>query len=226
MRRLEKGRTQEGGLMESRIMKLESATGVPIRIMPGHYSTNHSHINFYVDTTALKARQSEAEQAAKALAARYVYDTVVDTIVCIEGTNVIGAFLAQQLSEAGVMSMNAHKTIYVTEPEYDNNGQLIFRDNIRPMIAGKNIIVLLADVTTGRTTARCVEAIQYYGGIVRGVCALFSVVPQIKEFPVNAVFTDKDIPDYKAYPAMECPYCRSGIPLDALVNSYGYSKLR
>ncbi len=212
--------------MENQIMKLESETGVPIRIMPGHFSTNHSHINFYVDTTALKARQSEAELAARALASRYIYDTVVDTIVCIEGTEVIGAFLAQQLSEAGVMSMNAHKTIYVVEPEYDNNGQLLFRDNIRPMIAGKNVIVLLADVTTGRTTARCVEAIQYYGGIVRGVCALFSVVDKINEFPVHAVFTEKDIPDYKAYPAVECPYCKNGTPLDALVNSYGYSKLR
>ncbi len=211
--------------MENRIFKLESATKVPIRVMPGHFSTNHSHINFYVDTTALKARQSEAEAAAKALAAMYVYNTIVDTIVCIEGTEVIGAFLAQQLSEAGVMSMNAHKTIYVVAPEYDNNGQLIFRDNIRPMITGKNVIVLLADVTTGRTSARCVEAIQYYGGIVRGVCALFSVVDNVNEFPVNAIFTKKELPDYQAYRPAECPYCRSGVKLDALVNSFGYSKL-
>lgn len=212
--------------MDNNITKLVSATGVPIRITPGHFSTNHSHINYYVDTTALKARQSEAEQAAKALATRYAYDTVVDTIVCIEGTNVIGAFLAQKLSEVGVLSMNAHKTIYVIEPEYDNNGQLIFRDNTRPMIAGKNIIVLLADVTTGRTTARCVEAIQYYGGIVRGVCALFSVVDQVKEFPVNAIFTRNELADYQAYPPADCPYCKKGIPLDALVNSYGFSRLR
>lgn len=212
--------------MDNNITKLISPTGVPIRITPGHFSTNHSHINYYVDTTALKARQSEAEQAAKTLATRYAYDTVVDTIVCIEGTNVIGAFLAQKLSEVGVLSMNAHKTIYVIEPEYDNNGQLIFRDNTRPMIAGKNIIVLLADVTTGRTTARCVEAIQYYGGIVRGVCALFSVVEQIKEFPVNAVFTRNDLPDYQAYPPADCPYCKKGIALDALVNSYGFSRLK
>lgn len=211
--------------MENRIYKLESATKVPIRVMPGHFSTNHSHINFYVDTTALKARQSEAEAAAKDLAAKYVYNTVVDTIVCIEGTEVIGAFLAKELSEAGVMSMNAHKTIYVVAPEYDNNGQLIFRDNIRPMISGKNVIVLLADVTTGRTSARCVEAIQYYGGIVRGVCALFSVVDNVNEFPVSAIFTKKDLPDYQAYRPAECPYCRGGVRLDALVNSFGYSKL-
>lgn len=211
--------------MENRIFKLESATKVPIRITPGHFSTNHSHINYYVDTTALKARQSEAEAAARALSAKYVYNTVVDTIVCIEGTEVIGAFLAQKLSEAGVMSMNAHDTIYVIAPEYDNNGQLIFRDNTRPMISGKNVIVLLADVTTGRTSARCVEAIQYYGGIVRGVCALFSVVANVNEFPVNAIFTEKDLPDYKAYRPTECPYCKAGVRLDALVNSFGYSKL-
>lgn len=210
--------------MESRVFKLTSASGVPIKIMPGHFSTGHSHINYYVDTTTLKARQSEAEDAARFLASMYVRNTIVDTIVCIEGTEVIGAFLAAALTESGVMSMNAHKTIYVVPPEYNNSGQLIFRDNIRPMIEGKNIIVLLADVTTGRTSARCVEGVQYYGGIVRGVCALFSAVEEVAGYQVNAVFTKSDLPDYRAYDSLDCPYCKSKMPLDALVNSFGYSK--
>ncbi len=211
--------------MENKSYEITSSAGVSIRVTQGHFSTNHSHINFYVDTTTLKASHSESMAAARQLAARYIYNTVVDTIVCIEGTEVIAAFLAEQLTEQGIHSMNKEKTIYVIEPEYSSTNQLIFRDNIRPMIDGKNVLVLLADVTTGRTSARCVEGVKYYGGIVRGVCALFSAVNEVDGYPVNAVFTTKDIPDYQAYSASECPFCRANVKLDALVNSFGYSKL-
>lgn len=211
--------------MEKRSYEITSSAGVSIQVTQGHFSTSHSHINYFVDTTTLKASHSESAAAAKQLAAKYVYSTLVDTIICIEGTEVIGAFLAQELTEQGIRSMNTRRTIYVIPPEYTSTNQLIFRDNIRPMIDGKNVLVLLADVTTGRTSARCVEGVKYYGGIVRGVCALFSAVDQVDGYPVNAVFTTKDIPDYQAYSSLECPFCKANVKLDALVNSFGYSKL-
>ncbi len=205
--------------------EITSSAGVSIHVTRGHFSTNHSHINYYVDTTTLKASHSDSAAAAKQLAAKYVYNTMVDTIVCIEGTEVIGAFLADELTKQGIRSINTQRTIYVIPPEYNSSNQLIFRDNIRPMIAGKNVLVLLADVTTGRTSARCVEGVEYYGGIVRGVCALFSAVDQVAGYPVNAVFTTKDLPDYQAYTSAECPFCKGNVKLDALVNSFGYSEL-
>ena len=211
--------------MESRGYEITNAAGVSIHVTQGHFATSHSHINYYVDTTTLKASHTDSAAAARQLAAKYMYNTAVDTIVCIEGTEVIGAFLAEELTRTGIRSMNTKKTIYVIQPEYDSTNQLIFRDNIRPMIDGKNVLVLLADVTTGRTSAKCVEGVQYYGGVVRGVCALFSAVDQVSGFPVNAVFTTGDIPGYQAYAKLDCPICKGGVKLDALVNSFGYSKL-
>ena len=206
--------------------KITSSAGVTIEIARGHFSTGHSHINTYVDTTTLKASHSECAAAAKQLAAKYAYSTEVDTIVCIEGTEVIGAFLAEELTKTGFRSMNSHQTIYVIPPDYNSSGQLIFRDNIRPMISGKNVLLLLADVTTGRTSAKCVEGVQYYGGKVCGVCALFSAVDQVGGYPVTAVFTTREnIPDYQAYDPHDCPFCKNNIKLEALVNSFGYSKL-
>ena len=29
---------------------------VPLKIRPGHFATNHAHINYYIDVTTLKAR--------------------------------------------------------------------------------------------------------------------------------------------------------------------------
>lgn len=43
----------------------------------------------------LKTRLSEAQEIAKSLVGMFLYDTVVDTIVCLEGTQVIGGFLAE-----------------------------------------------------------------------------------------------------------------------------------
>lgn len=138
--------------MEKRIVKLYAKNNtVPLKVVPGHFATNHSHVNYYIDMTTLKTRLSEAGSVAASLAGLYMTNTIVDTIVCLDGTQVIGTLLAQELTRAGYLSMNAHGTIYVVTPEYNSNSQMIFRDNIQPMIQGKHVIVLMASVTTGIT---------------------------------------------------------------------------
>ena len=212
--------------MDNRTFKITSTNNhVPLKITPGHFATNHSHINYYLDVTTLKARMSEARQAAEALAGMYMYDTVVDTIVCLDGTQVVGALLAQELAHSGLQSMNAHKSLYVVTPETDGNGQLIFRDNLKPMIDGKHVLILMASVTTGQTIRKSAECVCYYGGIMEGVAAIFSAVPEVEGYSVHAVFHEADVPGYASYPAGQCPLCAAGHKLDALVNSFGYSKL-
>ena len=152
----------EGGVfMEKSYTKIyTTGATVPLKIRPGHFATNHAHINYYIDVTTLKARTKEAEEVAQALVGMYLYDTVIDTIVCMEGTEVIGAFLAEELAKGGFLSTNAHKSIYVISPEFNNNSQIIFRDNLIPMIRDKHVMILMASVTTGRTLNKAVESIQ------------------------------------------------------------------
>lgn len=212
--------------MEHRPIKLYSGSHtVPLKVLPGHFATNHSHVNFYIDITTLKTRVSEAEEVARTLAGQYMMNTIVDTIVCLDGTQVIGAFLAQELTKNGLMCMNAHKTIYVITPEMDGNGQLLFRDNLQPMVRGKHVLILMASVTTGITIRKSAECIQYYGGQVAGMCAIFSAVDAAEGHEVYAVFHAKDVPEYQSYSPHECPLCKAGMPIEALVNSFGYSKL-
>ena len=210
--------------MDSRTFKL-STSQVPLKVTPGHFATNHAHVNYYLDSTTLKSRQSEARETARGLGGAYVYNTVVDTIVCLEGMQVVGAYLADELTQAGVMSRNAHQTVYVVSPEFNSNSQMIFRDNLQPMIKGKNILLLLAVVTTGKTIAKGMECIQYYGGILQGISAIFTAVDQVDGIPIHSVYTKRELPDYQAFDFRECPFCQKGQKLDALVNSYGYSKL-
>lgn len=212
--------------MDNRMVKIRAqGSSIPMKVVSGHFATNHSHINYYIDMTTLKTRLSEAQSMAGSLVGLYMLDTVVDTIICLEGTEIIGAFLAEELTRAGFLSRNAHKTIYIVTPEFNSNSQMIFRENIQPMVTGKNVILLMASITTGLTVNKGLECIQYYGGILQGISAVFSAVPEVNGIHVNSVYSKADLPDYESYDYRNCPYCQKKIKLDALVNSYGYMSI-
>ncbi len=198
---------------------------VPLRIARGHFATNHSHINYYIDVTFQKTRLSEAKNVAEYLAKSFTNMTPVDTILCLDGTAVIGTCLAQALTASGFRSINTHNTIYVVEPEYNANSQMIFRDNVQAMIKNKHVLVLMASVTTGFTAKRSMEAVGYYGGQMVGIASLYSAVDEVDGMPVQSVYNVKDLPDYASYDYRDCPYCKAGKKIDALVNSFGYSEL-
>ena len=86
------------------------------------------HINLYIDLATMRTRLSEASEAARVLSVQYVNNVVIDTIVCLDNCEVIGAYLAQELTAAGIRSMNQHQTMYVVSPEFNTNGQMVFRE--------------------------------------------------------------------------------------------------
>ncbi len=196
-----------------------------LRVTPGHFATSHSHINYYIDVTTQKTRLSEATAVAKELASYYYLNTIVDTILCLDGTEVIGTCLAAELTKGGYVNMNSHQTVYVITPEHTVGSQLIFRDNIMPMIKGKHVLILAASVTTGYTAQAAVEAINYYSGHVVGISAIFATVNTCAGYSVISAFETKDLEDYASYPSHECPLCKEGKRIEALVNGFGYSKL-
>ncbi len=196
-----------------------------LRVSRGHFATGHSHINYYVDVTTQKTRLSEARAIAKELVSYYAQNTIVDTILCLDGTEVIGTCMAEQLTADGYININAHQTIYVVTPEHTVGSQLIFRDNLAPMIAGKHVLILTASATTGYTARAAAEAVEYYAGHVVGISAIFASIDECAGHPVHSIFSTKDLEDYQSYPSHECPMCRAGEKIEALVNSFGYSKL-
>ena len=208
------------------MMKLPILKGqAPLRVARGHFATNHSHINYYIDITYQKTRLAEASASARELVSHFINDTPVDTILCLDGTAVLGTCVAQELTKSGFRTINQHQTIYVLEPEYNANSQIIFRDNVQHMIRDKHVLVLMASVTTGFTAKRSIEAIGYYGGRVAGIASIYRAVDEVAGYPVRSVYSVQHLPDYASYDYRECPYCKQGQKLDALVNSFGISKL-
>lgn len=213
--------------MESKMFKIyaRSDDRIQLKIYPGHFVTPQSHITHYLDMTTMKSRASEAHRIAQALSANYETSIPIDTIVCLDGLEVVGAYLAEELTKAGVLSMNMHQTIYITSPEFNNVGQIMFRDNVKMMIEGKNILILTGSVTTGETLQHAVQSTLYYGGKIRGVSAIFSAVSKIADLPIHSIFQQKDIPNYETHKSQNCPLCKNKQKIDAIVSSYGYSKL-
>lgn len=207
------------------IIKIESKhhPKVILRVIPGHFATPYSHVNYYLDMTALKARQSEAEAVAAELSKQIAVTTIVDTIVCMDGCEIVGSYLAEELTKAGIYSMNAHKTMYIITPEFGPSGQMLFRENLKPMVKGKNVLLLMASVTTGQTIVRAVRALRYYGAEITGICAIFSAANSIGGMTINSLFTTADLPDYKKYEPESCSMCKAGKKIDAFANAFGYS---
>ena len=126
-----------GQTMEPKFFKIPVCVGdVTLRVAKGHFATRHSHINYFIDVTRQQSCLQEAEAVAQQLAQRLQANTMVDTILCMDGTRVIGTCLARQLTQEGGLSVNAGKEIYLLRENVSSNGKLIFRDNARFMLDG------------------------------------------------------------------------------------------
>lgn len=220
-----------------------------LKVIPGHFSSDRFHVNYYIDMSTLKMRQSEAKLVAKTMAENYVkkveivnnrysdfvgmeslaeqgaIQTPIDTIICMDGCEVIGAYLADELTNQAFPTNTKHKSFYVVTPEFDNTGQMVVRNNIKPMIKGRNVLVVLASAMSGRTITKAIGTILAYGGKIAGFSVIFANVDRIDGYPVNGVFTHEDLPNFKLSDPNDCEDCKAGMKLDAVVNSYGYEEL-
>ena len=198
---------------------------VVLRYIPGHFITPNSHVNYYMDLSDMKARQREARATGEELADLYLASDIIDTILCLNGTDVVGSYMANKLTKAGIISANRHQTMYITHPEYNVGGQMMFRENTSHMIKNKKDLVLIDTATTGDTLRSAIGTIRFYGGTPVGISAIFSVATQIEDIPIRSLYTTRDLPDYASYRPDACPLCQQGVAVDAICNGFGYSSI-
>ena len=104
--------------MNSRAIDLRAKKNkrIGIKIIPGHFSTSHSHVNYYIDMTDIKSYYKKAKLAAEELAKAYS-STPVDVIICLEGTRIVGAYLAEELAQTSIAAINHDANLAVVTPE-------------------------------------------------------------------------------------------------------------
>ncbi len=207
--------------MEKRAYEIFSSINrsVSVTVIPGHFATKHSHISHCVDMTKVKSQLTSAKAAAKMFAAMLI-STPVDTIISLDRMKMVGAYLAEELSNGGI---NVSQNISVISPEITND-KMLLRDNFLPYVKHKHVLILTASTSTGLTVESVAEGVTYYGGEPVGIAAVFGAKFESK-VPVLTLFGTEDVPGFKSYPPVDCPFCKKGVKVDAVVNSYGYSKI-
>jgi len=206
-------------------VSLEKNPSISMKVIPGHFTTSNAHISHYLDVSSLKSNSMIAQDVARELVRPYLSNTLVDTIVCMERTEVIGAYLAEELRRSGVLVLNEGNEIHVVTPISNNIGNLSFQSSMVKHITNRNIILLTASISSGHTLDSALDCIDYYRGRIAGISALFLASLDRLEQGVHALFTSMDIPEYKMFSSRKCEMCQSGQPLDALVSTEGYTKI-
>lgn len=216
--------------MEPKFYELPSSVGdVRLRVAKGHFATRNSHINYFIDVTEQKYSLQGADAVARTLATRIGSMTggnAVDSILCLDGTSVIGASIARQLIQSGYRDSNQSENIHIMKGEPNSRGHIVFRDNMLYMIEGRNVLIMMASLTTGANALHGRKSIEYYGGNVIGFAAIYSWLPELEGLKVASLFDHSVLTDYATWSPAECPLCKKGVPVDAVVNTFGYSKLR
>jgi len=210
--------------MEPKFFPLLNIGDVPLLAAKGHFATRNSHINYFIDVTAQKYSLKGAKAVAQSLSNK-LRSMMVDSILCMDGTSVIGTCLARVLTQSGGRSVNESDNMYIVKGELDGSGNLIFRDNARFMLEGKRVLILMCSLTTGTTALQGKRSVEYYGGQVVGVAAIYAATHQLEELPVVSIFDCNTLTDYESHSAKDCPMCRQGVPVDAVVNTYGFSRI-
>lgn len=210
--------------MMTYIVRSERNPLLSMQVTEGHFATSNAHISHYLDMTTLKTNVTVAKDVARELAVPYLSREAVDTIICMENTEVIGAYLAEELVLEGLMVMNSSGKIHVITPMLNMNGQLIFNQSEHKYIKDRNVVLLVASVSSGKTVARSLECINYYSGRLVGISALFSAAEKNAHENTHAIFTAEDIPGYTYARASKCELCQNGQKLSAIVNSLGFTE--
>ena len=198
---------------------------ISVKVTPGHFATSSAHRNYYIDIFDLKSSSSVARHAAREMSAPYLAQTIVDVIVYMDGTEILGAYMADELLQPGSGVMNEGGEILIVTPMIRADGRFIFHQSVREKILNKNVVLIVASMSTGATANAVLECLAYYGCNLVGISAVFSAVPAVNGRKIHSLFSTNEIPDYHFCVPAECEMCKAGRKIDAVFNSEGYTEL-
>src|SRR5690554_4832497 len=144
-------------------ISLPRNSAISMNVIPGHFTTNHFHLSHYLDLDNLKTNSFLAKKVAKELSYPYLTTTLIDTIVCMEGTELIGAYLAEELTQKGTTAINQGREVFVVKPMNNVNRQLTFQSNLQKLITNQRVLLLVTSISSGSTLKSAQEVLNYYG---------------------------------------------------------------
>jgi len=198
---------------------------ITVKVASGHFATSSAHRSHYIDIFDLKSNSTVAKHAAREMSAPYLSHAIVDVIVYMDGTEVLAAYLADELLQPGSGVMNEGSDILIVTPMIRADGRFVFHQSVREKILNKNVVLIVASMSTGATASGVLECLSYYGCKLVGISAVFSAVPEVNGHKIHSLISTAEIPDYCFYSLSECKMCKEGRKIDAVFSSEGYTDL-
>ena len=65
--------------METIKIKSKVNSDIELSVMPGHFSSDRFHVNYYIDMSSLKMRVTEVKKVAAAMAQQYIKKVNIDS---------------------------------------------------------------------------------------------------------------------------------------------------
>jgi orotate phosphoribosyltransferase len=204
---------------------------IAIRVVDGHFATGSAHRSQYIDLFDLMSSAAAAREAARELVVPYRTNVPVDAIVYMDNTEILAAFMADELLQAGMSVMNEDSEILLFTPKVSSDSHFIFHQNVQERIKNKNVVLLVASLSTGATADQMLECLSYYDCKLVGISAVFSAYPEIEGWDpevdgreIHSLFDCADIPNYHFCKPAKCKMCQDGMKIDAIISSEGYTK--
>jgi orotate phosphoribosyltransferase len=176
--------------------------------------TNGNHMDTYINKDALYPHTAYASKLGEAMAAamaswqpEVVVSPALGGIVLTQWA----AFHVSESSGAEVLAVYAEKA---DGPEK----AFVFTRGYDKLVAGKRVVVVEDNLTTGGSVRRVVELVRATGGDVVGVVAMLNRGGVTAEAVGNPPHFEAIIEaDLKSWPAADCQLCRDGVPVNVKI---------
>lgn len=179
--------------MGHRALLFKTGSGLFLALERGDTAQEEISMNFCISTRELRLSAKLAKEAARALAQPYHTGALVDLILCEEGCEAVGAFLAAELGGGSVLSLNRGSDIHIgtlrlSEQETCTREELPLR--------GKSILLLTDLLMSPKRARRAADYILGSGAALSGVCALFGVPGEVEKRKIQCLFEASDLPGF------------------------------
>jgi orotate phosphoribosyltransferase len=176
--------------------------------------TNGNHMDTYINKDALYPHTAYASKLGEAMAAamapwqpEVVVSPALGGIVLTQWA----AFHVSESAGAEVLAVYAEKA---DGPEK----AFVFTRGYDKLVAGKRVVVVEDNLTTGGSVRRVVELVRATGGDVVGVVAMLNRGGVTAEAVGNPPHFEAIIEaDLKSWPADACQLCRDGVPVNVKI---------
>ena len=192
-----------------------------LRVAKGHFATSHSHINYYIDVTTQKARLSEAKLSPRSW--WLPISTAPSWTPCSVWTHAGHRHLSgQRADQRRFANMNAHQTIYVITPSTPAAARSSSA-TISPRWSRASTSSSCRPPSPPATPCRRPSRRSTTTAAPWRACRPSSPLPTSVWASGHLHLRPSSLPDYASFDSRDCPMCKAGQHIDALVNSFGYS---